>query len=168
MKQLRKGWAWLRERVTRLGGDTRTKEVRDAPFGCLEMTFSGERHKREAEELRKAGVANLADYRQNRLAAQTPAIFAELVEAGLFHRRAMLNGVAGSCGLIAMRDTQELFIYVYPIVSAKPTVVISPTSMEFCDIDWSGMSDADLHCVLNKLLIHLKKQNLNDKENVNG
>lgn len=165
MKHLRKIGGWLKERVLQLAGDTRPKEIRDAPFGMMEMTFSGNRHRQEAEVLRQA--SGKVDRIRFNPTAPSPEIFKDLVAAGVFHREADVTGSSNTCWVIARRDTRELFLYVLPIVSKQATAVISATSMRL-DNRNSFMTEDDIRHTLNKLLTHLKKQNLDDKENVNG
>jgi hypothetical protein len=179
MKQLRKGWAWLCERVTRSGGDTRTKEVRDAPFGCLEMTFSGNRHRREAEELRQAHRNVTTTHLDNtyikdedivqmveRVTARTPleidTRWKALVDAGLFDPRCNLNGMGITWTFLATPEIKELRGWRYPIVSVVPTFILTESGATVDPLD--PLSYPEGNVILEKLLTHIQKQNLIEKE----
>lgn len=140
-------------------------EVRDVPFGCMEMTFSGNRHHEEAEALRKASMRTV-------LSPDTiEELYVKLVKAGLYDPRCNTLALKGGWGFIVVHDKRELHIFSYPVTSRNTDAIISdaglviPANGRFYSADHEY--DQFIHAALLGLLQHVLKQNLiNNKENV--
>lgn len=171
-------------------GDTRPKEVREAPIGYMGqnkapnphhhthnrvvMTNEYYKHPQEtvvisqpsmAKEYTFGSVTPIRDARKpvlDRTDMHARTYFAELVALGLFDPRCNLNGVTLSWGFQVLYDKKELRMFQYPVVNGSPTVILSAEGM-------SRKVDTDLpseviYDLLIDLVKHVRKQNLNNKE----
>lgn len=171
---------WLRDAWDRVAigvrmalGDTRTKEVQEAPCGYMQeskppsmhnrVVMTNEYYRRPLERTFTPEMAQqpLRDERKPVLTCTdlpSAAYFASLVELGLFDRRCNLNGFTKSWGFQVLYDKQELRMFRYPVVHHSPTVILSADGM-------TRMMDTDfpldeVYDVLNAMRDHVRKQNL--------
>lgn len=154
-------------------GDTRPKEVREAPCSCMgqnkapnrenRVVMTNEYYQRPRELVFTPEMAQqpLTDARKpvlTRTDLPSAAYFSSLVNLGLFDPRCNLNGFTNSWGFQVLYDKQELRMFRYPVVHHSPTVILSSDGMtRMMDIDFPL---DEVYSVLNAMRDHVMAQNL--------
>lgn len=155
-------------------GDTRPKEIREAPIGYMGQNKAPNHHGRVNTIVLgntchafspEMAATPLRDTRKpvlDRDDTNAKSFFLDLVVLGLFNHRCNLNGFTQLWGFQVVYDKQELRMFRCPVVNSSPTVILTAEGM-------SRRADADLSTetiyeLLHELREHVAKQNLTNKE----
>lgn len=185
VRMLKDIWTRVVIGVQLLLGDTRTHQVRSAPYGSMvgqnkapnrhnKVVMTNEYYQRPQETVMIPQQPSMAkeytfgsvtdpirDARKpvlDRTDLPSAAFFSSLVGLGLFDRRCNLNGFTASWGFQVLYDKQELRMFRYPVVHHSPTVILSAEGMTRTrEIDFPL---GEVYSILSAMRDHVRAQKL--------
>lgn len=164
MQPLKDLWCWFMKLVSKPDEGQQFSNS----FGCLEMSITGDRTRRSLNEL-KHELDNTCIKDEDivqmveRVTARTPIAvdgrWKKLADAGLFDPRCSLDVPGLYWSFLAIPEVKELRGWRYPIVSVVPTFILTEQGASVSDFDPISYPEGNI-ILLDKLLVHIQKQNL--------